>query len=350
MAERPGRGTVAGRLGGHPAPVERPRPIRRSRRIAPEVIHVGAACRDVAPDDPRGWRLGGGVTYSALTTARLGLRTVAVVGVDELARTAHELDLLREAGVDLMLVPLAEGPIFHNVETPGGRVQTCVAAGRPVPVPPLPESWLGARAWSIAPVAAEIHDDWITAIPGGAYVGLAWQGFLRTLVTGERVTRRPPAASRLLARADLVGVSHHDLDPSTPLADLFPLLRPGGRLLVTQGHEGGLLVNLGPDRRPASELRYRATRSDREVDPTGAGDVFLAALVSSAIRRALAGRAHGRPDLAFAAAAGSLVVEGPGLTGVPDRAAVLVRMARERVRQLVAPTVAERVGTYEDRT
>jgi hypothetical protein len=43
------------------------------------------------------------------------------------------------------------------------------------------------------------------------------------------------------------------------------------------------------------------------------------------------------------------VVEGPGLTGVPDRAAVLVRMGRERVRQLVAPTVAERVGTYEDR-
>jgi hypothetical protein len=29
---------------------------------------------------PRGWRLGGGATYAALTTARLGLRTAAVVG------------------------------------------------------------------------------------------------------------------------------------------------------------------------------------------------------------------------------------------------------------------------------
>ena len=26
-----------------------------------EVVHVGSACRDIAPDDPRGWRLGGGV-------------------------------------------------------------------------------------------------------------------------------------------------------------------------------------------------------------------------------------------------------------------------------------------------
>jgi sugar/nucleoside kinase (ribokinase family) len=155
-------------------------------------------------------------------------------------------------------------------------------------------------------------------------------------------------ASRLLARADLVGVSHHDLDPATPLAELFPLLRPGGRLLVTQGQEGGFLVTLDADRRPASELRYRATRSDRAIDPTGAGDVFLAALIASTVRRAVTGRARRRPDLAFAAAAGSLAVEGPGLTGVPDRAAVLVRMARERVRQLVAPTVAERIGTYED--
>ncbi len=324
---------------------ERP---RRSRAGGPEVVHVGSACRDIAPDDPRGWRLGGGVTYSALTTARLGLRTVAVVGVDEPARTAHELDLIRDAGADLLLVPLDEGPIFHNVETPTGRVQTCVAPGRPLPLPPLPESWVRARAWSIAPVAGEVLDDWAGSIPDGAYVGLAWQGFLRTLLAGERVTRRPPAPGRLLARADIVGVSHHDLDPATPLADLFPLLRPGGRLLVTQGHEGGFLVTLDPDRRPASELRYRATRSDRELDPTGAGDVFLAALISSAVRRARAGRPHERPDLAFAAAAGSLVIEGPGLTAVPDRASVLIRMARERVRQLVAPTVAERIGTYED--
>jgi sugar/nucleoside kinase (ribokinase family) len=321
---------------------------RRSPAGAPDVIHVGSACRDIAPDDPRGWRLGGGVTYSALTTARLGLRTVAVVGADEPARAAHELDLIRDAGAEILIVPLDEGPVFHNVETSTGRVQTCVAPGRPLLIPALPEAWGRARAWSIAPVAGEVLDEWAGSIPDGAFVGLAWQGFLRTLRAGERVTRRPPSASRLLARADVVGVSHHDLDPETPLADLFPLLRAGGRLLVTQGHEGGFLVILDGDRRPRAELRYRATRADRELDPTGAGDVFLAAIISRAVRRPRAGRTHDRPDLAFAAAAGSLVVEGPGLTAVPDRASVLARMTHERTRQLVAPTVAQRIGTYDD--
>ena len=197
-------------------------------------------------------------------------------------------------------------------------------------------------------MAGEVTDAWADAIPPGAEVGVAWQGFLRTLRRGERVTRRAPAPSQLLSRATVVGVSHHDVDPATPLADLFPLLGPGARLLVTQGSEGGLLITLGPDRQPVEEVRYKATPSDRELDPTGAGDTFLAAFISTTLRRAVAGRARGRPDLPFAAAAGSLVVEGPGLTAVPDRSAVLVRMARDRVRRLVTPSVAERVGTYDE--
>ena len=96
-----------------------------------EVVHIGSACRDVVPEDPRGWRLGGGVTYASLTTARLGLRTAAIVGVDATAATASELDTLRDAGVDLRLVPLAEGPVFRNQETPSGRLQTSVRAGVP---------------------------------------------------------------------------------------------------------------------------------------------------------------------------------------------------------------------------
>jgi sugar/nucleoside kinase (ribokinase family) len=333
---------------GHDA--TRPRsPARDRTRGRPiEVVHVGSACRDIAPDDPRGWRLGGGVTYSALTTARLGLRTAAVVGVDPEARTAAELDLIRDAGADLMLVPLAEGPVYHNVETPAGRVQTCVRVGLPLPVPPLPDSWLATRSWSIAPVAGEVGDEWVEPISREAFVGVAWQGFLRDLAPGAKVTRRPPRPSPLLARADAVGVSHHDLDPATPLADLYPLLAPGGRLLVTQGVDGGLLVTLDDAGRPVSEVRYRATRSDREVDPTGAGDTFLAALLSTAVRRAIAGRSHGAIDLPFAAAAGSLVVEAPGLAGVPDRAATLVRMTRDRVRRLVTPSHAERVGEHDD--
>jgi hypothetical protein len=110
----------------------------RAQRI--DVLHVGSASRDLTPDDPRGWRLGGGVTYAALTTARLGLRTAAYIGVDDVAAGAHELDLLADAGVDIMLARLPEAPVFDNQEAPGGRIQVCHAVGMPLAVPALPGS------------------------------------------------------------------------------------------------------------------------------------------------------------------------------------------------------------------
>jgi sugar/nucleoside kinase (ribokinase family) len=313
-----------------------------------EVVHVGSACRDVVPEDPRGWRLGGGVTYASLTTARLGLRTAAIVGVDTLAASASELDMLRDAGVDLRLVPLPEGPVFHNRETPAGRVQTSVQTGVPLPIPDVPAAWLAAPGWSIVPVAGEVTDDWAAVIPADAHLGVAWQGFLRDLAPGERVTRRAPRPSAILRRADLVGVSHHDVTVHTPLAELSRLLHPGAYLLVTQGSEGGLLIHLGGDEATAT-LRYLPTATNREIDPTGAGDTFLAALQASILRPAVAGRHRTRrpPDLRFAAAAGSLVVEGAGLEGVPDRAAVLIRRARERIRRAVLPAEVSQVGAVE---
>ena len=313
-----------------------------------EVLHVGSASRDLTSDDPRGWRLGGGVTYAALTTARLGLRTAALIGVDDEGASADELDLLRTAGVELVLERLGEAPVFDNQETPTGRVQVCHAVGEPLQVRDVPSAWREARAWSLVPVADEIDDGWAGAVPGTAYLALGWQGFLRDLAAGERVTRRAPAASELLARADLVGVSHHDVGFGTSVATLAGFLRPGADLLVTEGDLGGVFIRVGEEG-VREALRYLPTATDHEIDPTGAGDTFLAALLASVLRPAIVGRHRSRrsPDLRFAAAAGSLAVEGPGLIAVPDRAAVLVRRARERVRRAVIPSEVSQVGAVE---
>jgi sugar/nucleoside kinase (ribokinase family) len=315
-----------------------------------EVVHVGSAARDIAPDDPRGWRMGGGVMYAALTTARLGLRTAAVVGVDALAATARELDDLGDAGVDILRVDLPEGPIFHNVETPGGRVQILMARGVPVRPIDLPGPWLESAAWSLVPVAAEVGDEWATLIPRGAIVGIAWQGMLRRLVPGAKVERIPPSERAILRRADLVGLSHLDVAPETSLGTLTSFLQPGARLLVTQGGQGGLLVTTGGTG-PVEVLRYQPTPTEREVDPTGAGDTFLAALLAVLVRPSVAaspGRSLGRA-LRFAAAAGSLAVEDYGLAGVPDRTSVLIRRARERVRRAVVPSLSAQVGVEDPR-
>jgi sugar/nucleoside kinase (ribokinase family) len=293
----------------------------------PDVVVVGSASRDVAADDPRGWRLGGGVSYTALTTARLGLATAALVGVDDLAAEADELDLLRRAGVDVSLVRLARGPVFENIERPGGRVQNCVEVSDPIPPAAVPDAWRSANGWILTPVAAEIPPEWSAVPPDPAIVAVGWQGFLRVLAAGAQVRHLRPRPSAVVGRADLVGVSRDDLDHRIRLATLSALLRPGATLAVTQGDRGGLVMEAGPGG-PRSLRHYPAVRTHGAVDPTGAGDVFLAALAAARIQpRLVGGRLAGGLDLLLAAAAASLVLEGPGLRGVPDRAAVARRMA-----------------------
>lgn len=293
---------------------------------APTIVVVAAAARDITSDDPRGWRLGGGVSYSALTAARLGVRTGAIVGVDEQAATAHELDLLRAAGVDVRLVPLARGPVFENIERPEGRLQLSGGPSDPVPVDAVPAGWERAPGWILAPVAAELPDDWADIPLPAATVAVGWQGLLRVLRPGVAVEHLVPSPLRVLDRADLVGLSRDDVDRSIELADLCRLLRPGATLVVTQGDRGGLVMEAAQD--GVHRLRhYPAVRSHAIVDPTGAGDVFLAALAAARVEpRLVAGRIASGFDLLLAAATASLVLEGPGLLGVPERHAIRARM------------------------
>jgi sugar/nucleoside kinase (ribokinase family) len=311
-----------------------------------DVVHIGSASRDLTPDDPRGWRLGGGVAYAALTTARLGLRTAALIGVDATSATADELDLLRDAGVEVVLARLAEAPVFDNLETPAGRVQVCHTVGRPLGMGTLPTAWGATRAWSLVPVAGEVGEAWTAVLADGAFVAVGWQGLLRVLKAGRQVARRAPAPSSLVRRADLVGVSHHDLAPGTSLASLAALLRPGADLVITEGSLGGRLVHVGQG--DDEIVRFRPTPTELELDATGAGDTFLAALLASMVRPAATGRrrsrSRARPDLGFAAAAASLTIEGPGLSAVPDRAAVLARREHDP-GPMPVPGDASRIGT-----
>jgi sugar/nucleoside kinase (ribokinase family) len=303
----------------------------------------------VTTDDPRGWRLGGGVTYASLTTARLGLRTAAMIGLDATTATASELTILRDAGADLLVVPLAEGPIYQNVETAEGRIQTCVQVGVPMPVPSLPSTWDQARGWQLAPVADELDDRWADVVPAGALLAVGWQGLLRDLVAGRQVARRPPRPSPILRRADIVALSHRDVGMGTPIERLIELLSPGARLIVTHGGHGGSSITVGAA--GASTIaRYRPARPSDERDPTGAGDAFLAALLATLVDPTLLGPVDvaDHHDLRVASAVAGLVVEGVGLEAVPSRAAVADRLARDAAIPIVAAagsgaTIAGRV-------
>lgn len=300
----------------------------------PAIVVVGATSRDLAPDDPRGWRLGGAVAYGSLTTARLGVATGAIVGVDDEAASASELGLLRAAGVEVHLVPLTSGPVFANIERPGGRLQVAHAASARVPVDALPPGWRRAGGWLLGPVAEELGPDWADVPRSEAIVAAGWQGLLRRLVAGRPVEHIPPSRHPILDRADLVGISRDDVDRNVELGALYALLRPGATLVLTQGDRGGLVAD-GNDPARLRLRHYPAMPSHRVVDPTGAGDVFLAALAAARIEpRLVGGRIGQGMDLLLAAAAASLVLEQPGLHGVPSRDAVRHRMAEGLARRV----------------
>jgi sugar/nucleoside kinase (ribokinase family) len=287
----------------------------------PDVVVVGAASRDLASDDPRGWRLGGSATYCSLTLARLGLMVGCLVGVDSEAAEATELELLETAGVWVRRVRLLRGPVFENLEMDGHRRQRWLSESDQIAAGALPPEWRGARAWMLVPVAGEVGIEW-SEVPGpGAQVTIGWQGLLREFAPSGWVERVPAAPSDLIARAGLVCASLDDLAAGSSLPSLRDLA-PAASIVLTAGERGGMALH---GRR---FTRYFALPAS-VVDQTGAGDVFMAALAAA---WQLTGELATSRALRFAAAAGSCAVEGPGLAGVPTAAEVAARLRPSGIR------------------
>ena len=280
------------------------------------MVVVGAASRDLASDDPRGWRLGGAATYCSLAAARLGLRVGCLLGVDDEASVAVELELLRAAGVELRLVRLDHGPVFESLNVDGHRRQRWLSKSHEIPVLALPSAWLGAPGWLLVPVAGEVGEGWARVPASGARIAVGAQGMMREFADDGSVRRVEPGPSALLGAAGLVCASLDDMSPGTELRR-FSQLAPGAAVVLTGGDGGGVVLRGG------ELMRYRAIATNRMLDSTGAGDVLLAALMTAWL---VTGELATSRAVRFAAAAASCAVEGVGLSGVPTRAQVAERL------------------------
>ena len=217
----------------------------------------------------------------------------------------------------------------------GPRAGSSCACRRsdPVPVDAVPEAWRAARGWILAPVAAELPDGLgRRAVRRRRSSRSAGRGCSASSSPGEAVrhvdprpesAHRPGRSRRAQPRRRRPGDRARLRSAGSCVA--------GSTLAVTRGDRGGLRHGAAVRTGRVIRATTRRSAATNPIDPTGAGDVFLAALAAARIEpRLVGGRIDAGFDLLLAAAAASLVLEGPGLLGVPDRAAVMERMAAAR--------------------
>ncbi|HEY7356571.1 MAG TPA: PfkB family carbohydrate kinase [Ktedonobacterales bacterium] len=288
---------------------------------APDFLVIGHVTKDLRPDGS--FTIGGSATFASLTAQRLGLRAGIVTSAapNLLARLPEALPEIAVAAV-----PAAESTTFENSYEGGQRRQ--YLRGRAAPLTPehVPPAWRQARIVLLGPLAQEVAPAFATAFPG-ALLGATPQGWLRQwvadgLVSPTAWTSAPQVLPHLhaliLSREDLIAHNSGNQQQEQIEALLRDWQRATPMLALTEGPRGATLYQAGRSR------HFRAFPA-REVDPTGAGDVFAAALL---IQYALGQDAAAA--MRFANCVASFVVEQPGALGIPTPAQVATRLRRQR--------------------
>jgi 1D-myo-inositol 3-kinase len=263
-----------------------------------------------------GYRVGGTVTFAAMTARALGYR----VGI--LTSAGDDLPLNNTfAGFELVVVPAAQSTTFENLYHDGRRSQYVRATAARLTPGDLPPTWRQAPIVHLGPLTQEVDPGFVDVFPPETLVGVTPQGWLRRWDSAGLVGACGwRAARRVLARADALVLSAEDVGGDS--ARLEEYLRLARLAAVTQSWQGATLYSGDCT---ASFPAYHV----REVDPTGAGDVFAAAFF---IRLRESGDPH--EAARFANAAASFAVEGEGYTTIAGRAAVERRLQNGSLRPL----------------
>lgn len=261
-----------------------------------DYLVIGHVARDLTPQGPK---LGGTVAYAALTARALGLQ----VGIVTAAGSDVPLGALH--GIPIVSIESTSSTTYENIYTEHRRVQYLRAQASRLELDHVPAPWRSAPIIHLGPIADEVN----SVLPGGfspTLLGLTPQGWMRQWAPDGLVSRREWSGSEAaLARAGAVILSREDVNGDDILIEHMAGLT---RILVVTEGAAGAVLHWHGDRR-----RFRAP-SVREVDATGAGDIFAAAFFVRYLNTRDPWEAT-----RFATLLASHSVERAGLSGIPTQ-------------------------------
>ncbi len=170
-----------------------------------------------------------------------------------------------------VVIPADATSTFENIyDEKGHRTQYIRAVAAPIGVYDLPRDWLRTPFVHLAPLTAEI-DPQLAHLFRDSLVLLTLQGWLRKWGADGRVFFKRWFDEQVLADVDIVVFSEEDIAAAP---DLEPAVANVVKhLFVTRAERGGTYYFKG-------QPQHYTTPQLVEVNSTGAGDVFAAAVLA----------------------------------------------------------------------
>ncbi len=278
----------------------------------PRFISIGHFTHDVTE---HGLILGGATAYSSIAARELGLCAGVISSVGE-----GFLHFGRFDGIPVALIEAIDGvpakgsltTTFSNIYEDCIRRQIVKNVSTQIRPEHIPSEWLDAEIIYLCPVANEIHPDVVHLFPN-SLIGASPQGWMRRWDAEGQVSQcKWEDALKVLPHVDVVVMSEEDVAPFPEIVGEYAEL--ADIVILTKGERGSTLF------RDGQRFDSPAFAVDT-FDPTGAGDVFATAFLSSFYQTRDIHEAS-----VFANCAASFVVEKEGTEGIPNLASVRSRL------------------------
>lgn len=231
-----------------------------------DYLVIGHITRDKTPN---GNLVGGTVAYSGQVAHALGCSTAVFTS----CQIGYE-GLQKLTNLHIEVIPSPNTSTFENIYGGNGRIQMLYTVAAPISVDNLPAQWLDAKVVHLGPLTNEVDPAIMHQFPN-SIIGITPQGWLRRWTEDGRVYAREwPEAAHYLPLADAVILSEEDLLND----EMLPMYRQLSKLLIMTENMRGCTIFLG------DEVRQIAAPTVKQVEPTGAGDIFAAAFLTQYAR------------------------------------------------------------------